>query len=79
MTKAEDYRKHAAECRALARSAPKEDERKQLLKMADAWISLAEERDLSKTKHPELARWAEQDAAEREAVRSSPPILRLVR
>ena len=79
MTKADDYRKHAAECRALARSAHKEDERKQLLKMADAWISLADERDRSKTKHPELTRWAEKDAAERAAVQGPSASLRVVR
>src|SRR6266436_942419 len=45
MKKAADYRKHALECRALARGTHKEDERRQLLKMADAWTLLADERE----------------------------------
>ena len=68
MKKAADYRKHAAECRALARSTHKEDERKQLLKMADAWTLLADERELSRTTYPELTRRAEKEAADREAL-----------
>lgn len=67
MKKAADYRKHAAECRALARSTHKEDERKQLLKMADAWTLLADERELARTTYPELTRRAEKEAADREA------------
>ena len=67
MKHAADYRKHAAECRALARSTHKEDERKQLLKMADAWTLLADERELSRTSYPELTRRAEKEAADKEA------------
>jgi hypothetical protein len=67
MKNAADCRKHAAECRALARSSHKEDERKQLLKMADAWMLLADEHELSRTTYPELTRRAEKEAADKEA------------
>jgi hypothetical protein len=40
-----DYRKHAQECRSLARSTLSEEERKQLLIMAETWESLAAERE----------------------------------
>jgi len=43
MRKAVEYRQHAAECRALARSVQKEDHRQQLLKMAEIWESLADD------------------------------------
>jgi len=62
-----DYRKHAAECRALARGTHKEDECRQLLKMADAWTLLADEKELSRTTYPELTRRAEKEAADKEA------------
>jgi hypothetical protein len=67
MKKAADYRKHALECRALARGTHKEDERKQLLKMADAWMLLADEHESSRTTYPELTRRAEKEAADKEA------------
>jgi hypothetical protein len=67
MKKAADYRKHALECRALARGTHKEDERKQLLKMADAWMLLADEHESSGTTYPELTRRAEKEAADKEA------------
>jgi len=67
MKQAADYRKHALECRALARSTHKEDERRQLLKMADAWTLLADEHELSRTTYPELTRRAEKEAADKEA------------
>ena len=43
--KAEEYRRHANECRALARKAASEEERKQLTEMAETWLSLAEQRE----------------------------------
>jgi hypothetical protein len=43
MTAAGEYRKHAAECRALARNVKNEQHRAQLLKMADAWENFAVE------------------------------------
>ena len=44
MQKAEEYLRHAEECRALARKAAKEEERRQLNEMADTWLQLAEQR-----------------------------------
>jgi hypothetical protein len=43
MPKAAEYRKHAQECRALARNVQNEEHKSQLLKMADAWDSFARE------------------------------------
>lgn len=45
MKLARDYRLHAQECRALARSAQNEEQRTQLLKMAEAWENFALERE----------------------------------
>jgi hypothetical protein len=45
MRKAEEYKKHADECRHLAASASNEDSRRQLLEMADTWESLARDRN----------------------------------
>ena len=44
MRKIEDYRKHAEECRQLARRASPGDHRDQLMNMAQTWDGLAEER-----------------------------------
>jgi hypothetical protein len=43
MQKVEDYRRHAEECRTLARGVTGE-QREQLLKMAETWDALAVER-----------------------------------
>ena len=45
MKKASEYRRHADECRALARTALNENERDQLLNMAQTWTTLADERE----------------------------------
>jgi hypothetical protein len=45
MKKLSDYRKHAAECRALAKQMLSGDQRDQLLAMAETWERLAEERE----------------------------------
>ena len=45
MKTADDYRKHAHECRTLARQCKKDEERNQLLLMAQTWASLADERE----------------------------------
>ena len=47
MKKASEYRKHAEECRALARQMKQGEYREQLLVMADTWDRLAEEREAS--------------------------------
>jgi hypothetical protein len=40
-----DYRKNAAECRTIARLISLRDERERLLRMAEEWDHLAEERE----------------------------------
>jgi len=45
MTTTGEYRKHAAECRALARNVKNEQHRAQLLNMADAWENFAVENE----------------------------------
>ena len=55
MKKASEYRKHAAECRELAKQVPEGPQRDQLLEMARTWDNLAEDRDALVRKHPELA------------------------
>ena len=45
MLKVDDYRRHAAECRRLAASAALPHLRDELVKMADAWEALAEQRE----------------------------------
>ena len=45
MKKASEYRQHAQECRALARTTQTDDHRAQLLKMAETWETLATERE----------------------------------
>lgn len=44
MKKAQEYRRHAQECRVLARGAASDQERDQLLAMAAHWENLAEQR-----------------------------------
>ena len=44
MKKASEYRKHAQECRALAKRMAHGEQRDQLLAMAQTWDSLAEQR-----------------------------------
>jgi hypothetical protein len=41
MQKAEDFRKHAQECRAMAKRARSSGDQAMLLKMAKAWDELA--------------------------------------
>lgn len=47
MKKVSEYHQHAAECRSLAANMPKNDQRLQLLAMADTWDRLADERQRS--------------------------------
>ena len=53
--KASEYRQHAEECRALAKSMPVGKDRDQLLGMAATWDNLAAERSKLVQRHPELA------------------------
>jgi hypothetical protein len=61
MKKASEYRKHAEECRTLAKHVPQGEHRDQLLEMAQTWDSLADDREALVLRHPDLA--AEPDAA----------------
>ena len=45
MKQAAEYRVHAAECRKLALGAKTEEERRQLLEMAEAWEQMAVHRE----------------------------------
>jgi hypothetical protein len=45
MKQAAEYREHAAECRKLAQGSKTEEERLQLIQMADAWERMAEHRE----------------------------------
>ena len=45
MKKASEYRRHAEECRQLARSADSDEHRQLLINMAATWDSLADERE----------------------------------
>jgi hypothetical protein len=60
MKKASEYRKHAEECRALAKHVPQGEHRNQLLEMARTWDSLADDREVLVRRHPDLT--AEPDA-----------------
>jgi hypothetical protein len=42
--KASEYRQHAQECRALAKHMPPGEQREQLIRMAETWDQLAQER-----------------------------------
>jgi hypothetical protein len=45
MKKASEYRQHAQECRALAKGMEQGEHREQLLRMAETWEGLAEQRE----------------------------------
>ena len=54
MKTAAEYRKHAEECRALAKQVPEGEQRNQLLEMAKTWDNLARDREKLVHNHPEL-------------------------
>jgi len=60
MKKASEYRKHAQECRDMARGLPEGDHRAQLLEMAETWENLARERE-AKAKKQSAASEGRQD------------------
>jgi hypothetical protein len=64
MKKAFEYRDHAKECRALARTALTDGERQQLLQMAETWDALAVQREDFVNTHPELSRRASEAEVE---------------
>jgi hypothetical protein len=45
MSKVEEYRRHAEECRQLATKSSNEEARTQLLQMAETWEGLARDRE----------------------------------
>ncbi|EIM26763.1 hypothetical protein [Microvirga lotononidis] len=54
MKTAAEYRKHADECRVLAKQVPEGEQRTQLLEMARTWDNLAVDREKLVRNHPEL-------------------------
>lgn len=54
MKTAAEYRKHAEECRILAKQLPEGEQRDQLLEMARTWDDLARDRARLVHYHPEL-------------------------
>jgi hypothetical protein len=61
MRKASEFRRHAQECRVLARNADRPEQRAQLIQMADTWERIADERERLIARHPELSTAAERD------------------
>jgi hypothetical protein len=53
MKEASEYRQHAEECRALAKQMNHDDQRDQLLTMAETWDKLADHRNDWVRKHPD--------------------------
>ena len=54
MKTAAEYRKHAEECRVLAKQVAEGEHRNQLLEMARTWDNLAADREKLVRNHPEL-------------------------
>jgi hypothetical protein len=65
MKKASEYRQHAEECRAMARTMVSGEHQDQLLEMAATWDRLAAERSDLVRRHPELASEAEVEEEDR--------------
>lgn len=61
MRKASEYRRHAQECRDLAARMDSEEQRAQLLDMAEQWDELAGERMALILRRPDLAEEGEHD------------------
>ncbi|MBD2749693.1 hypothetical protein IC232_23730 [Microvirga sp. BT688] len=53
MKTAAEYRKHAEECRVLAKQLAEGEQRDQLLEMARTWDNLARDREKLVQNHPE--------------------------
>jgi len=61
MKKASEYRQHAAECRSIASQMESDDQRRQILEMAEHWEKLAADRLALIGRHPELAHDGERE------------------
>jgi len=70
--KALDYHLHAQECLTLAAQMKTGDQREQLLKMAEMWEHLAQDRSTLVRNHPELEQASEEGASSRKDVRAAP-------
>jgi hypothetical protein len=66
MKKGSEYRQHAQECRALANKMEQGEHRDQLLRMAETWERLADDRDALIRRHPEIAQPGEPGASARD-------------
>src|SRR5690349_9302559 len=55
MKTAAEYRKHAQECRELARQMSAGEQRNQLMQMSRTWEDLAATREALVRKHPDLS------------------------
>jgi hypothetical protein len=56
MKKVSEYKEHAEECRALARTSKSAEHREMLLNMAATWDALADSRLKSTASHGRVAR-----------------------
>jgi hypothetical protein len=61
MKKASEYRQHAQDCRDLAAQMASDEQRGQMLNMAEHWDKLADDRIALIKNHPELARDGEHE------------------
>lgn len=64
MKKASEYRHHAQECRDLAAQMDSSEQRGLMLRMAEHWEKLAEDRLALVRRHPELAHESEHEEAQ---------------
>ena len=59
--KASEYLEHAQECRTLAARMTNADDRDQLLRMAEMWECMADDRSAMVASHPELSAGVERE------------------
>ncbi len=71
MKTAAEYRKHAEECRVLAKQMPDGEQNKQLLEMARTWDTLAAERERLVRNRSELDTAEESSKARMSSIRRS--------
>jgi hypothetical protein len=69
MQKVEDYRKHADECRSIARRSRSLEERDMLLNMARTWDDLASHRAAQITRHQRMNAILSAPAGDEQAAR----------